>query len=439
MRSLKLQLFTSLLALFVVVAAISMFVSYRQYASSVNAFMDGQMHGAALGYAQQITAAPKPALLKQSDTEHIQRRGNLVIQVWSSRGQLLAASYPIEALALSAGTGFQTVNAKGASWRVFTMSTPPFRLQIVQSADFRQRVILDSASKSVTAIAVLIPLSGLLLWLVIHWTLRPVDRLVQSIAGQDERTLATLPMTNVPQELGPLIESMNGLILRLRDAFDSQRRFVQDAAHELRTPLAACTLQAETLRQTVSGASVDALDRLQGGLQRMQQLVEQLLRLAHEDAEQVGGGDSLIDLRALIKECVADLAPIAEQRRVDLGVTVLEAQQTLANARGLRTILDNLIDNAVRYTVPGSRVDIAFREERDGWVIEVTDNGPGIPAGSLHRVFDRFYRVPATRGAGNGIGLAIVQSAARRNRIKVELINRDKAPGLIARVTMPRI
>jgi len=437
-RSLRRQLFAWLLALYLAAAAIAMLVSYRQYATSINAFMDGQMHGAALGYVQQIAAAAKPPSLKPSDTEKIQHRGSLVVQIWSSRGQLLATSYPIPALALSAQAGFHTVKIDGASWRTYTVPAARFRLQVAQSANFRQRVILDSAWKSVASIAVLIPLSGLLLWLVVHLTLRPVERLVQSIASQDERTLAELPVAHVPQELVPLVESMNGLIARLRGAFDTQRHFVQDAAHELRTPLAACTLQAGILRQNLGGEGIEALDRLQGGLHRMRRLVEQLLRLAHEDAEGPDGDGASIDLRALIRDTVADLMPLAERRGIDLGITSLEAGEAHADAHGLRTILDNLIDNAIRYTASGGQVDIASREEGGQAVIEVSDTGPGIPSEALSRVFDRFYRLPDSGSEGSGIGLAIARAVARRNRMEVALINRKEPRGLIARIAIPK-
>lgn len=437
MKSLKRQLFVWLLALYLAAAAIAMLVSYRQYATSVNAFMDGQMHGAALGYVQQIAATAKPPPLKPSSAEKIQHHGSLVVQIWSSRGRLLATSYPIPGLGLSAQTGFHTAKIDGASWRTYTVPASPFRLQVAQSANFRQRVILHSAWKSVASIAVLIPLSGVLLWLVIHLTLRPVERLVQSIASQDERTLAELPVTHVPQELVPLVESMNGLIGRLRGAFDAQRHFVQDAAHELRTPLAACILQAGVLRQNLEGAEVEPLDRLQGGLHRMRRLVEQLLRLAREDAGGPGGDEVSIDLRVLIRDAVADLMPLAEQHGIDLGITSLAAVEARGDAHGLRTILDNLIDNAVRYTAPGGQVDIASREECGQSIIEVSDNGPGIPPEALSHVFNRFYRLPDSASEGSGIGLAIVQSAARRNRMEVALINRSEPHGLIARITIP--
>jgi two-component system OmpR family sensor kinase/two-component system sensor histidine kinase QseC len=400
--------------------------------------MDGQMHGAALGYVQRISATAKPPSLEPSDTEKVQHRGSLVVQIWSSRGQLLATSYPIPALALSAQAGFHTVQIDGARWRIYVAPAAPFRLQLAQSANFRQRVILHSAWKPVASIVMLIPLSGLLLWLVIHLTLRPVERLVQSIASQDERTLAQLSVTQVPQELVPLVESMNGLIARLRGAFDAQRHFVQDAAHELRTPLAACTLQAGVLRQNLGDGEFEALDRLQGGLHRMRRLVEQLLRLAHEDAERLDGEEASIDLRALIRDAVADLMPLAEQRGIDLGITSLAAGEVRADARGLRAILDNLIDNAVRYTAPGGRVDIASQEEQGQLIIDISDTGPGIPPEALPRVFDRFYRLPDSGSEGSGIGLAIARAAARRSHMEITLINRDEPHGLIARISIPR-
>jgi len=168
------------------------------------------------------------------------------------------------------------------------------------------------------------------------------------------------------------------------------------------------------------------------------ELVEQLLRLAHEDAEGPDGDGASIDLRALIRDAVADLMPLAEQRGIDLGITSLEAGEAHADAHGLRTILDNLIDNAIRYTASGGQVDIASREEGGQAVIEVSDTGPGIPSEALSRVFDRFYRLPDSGSEGSGIGLAIARAVARRNRMEVALINRKEPRGLIARIAIPK-
>jgi two-component system OmpR family sensor kinase/two-component system sensor histidine kinase QseC len=433
-NSLRRQLFVSLLALYVAAAAVAMFISYRQYSVSIRAFMDGQMHATANGYAQQIAATGKPPHLDKLDSEHVQHRGTLAVQIWSQDGRLLAGSYPIPGLRLAETPGFHDLTGGSGRWRIFSVATPPFELQLAQSDDFRQRVVWDSAWKSVTSIAVLIPLSGLLLWLVVFLAMRPVERLGRSIARQDERSLETLSTTHIPREIVPLVTAMNGLIVRLHYAFESQRRFVQDAAHELRTPLAACILQAESLRPQVDSGD-DAVARLQAGLQRMRRLVDQLLRLAREEAAP-GDGAQRADIRQVIRECVAELMPLAEQCGVDVGIARSMEENIEVDAGTMRTILDNVVENAIRHSPPGAQVDIAIERVGGSMRIEVMDSGSGIPPELLERVFDRFYRVPGPAREGTGIGLAIAQAAARRGGWGITLYNREGA-GLCARITVP--
>ncbi len=294
-------------------------------------------------------------------------------------------------------------------------------------------MIFDSALRAAEPVALLFPITLALLWLAVFLALRPMDRLVQAIASQDERSLAALPLDKVPTELRPLVVSMNALLARLKEAFAAQQRFVQDAAHELRTPLTALKLQTEVLRQKLGGSAEEEVARLEAGMERMQRLVEQLLKLARQEAV-APGARAEVDIRDVLKESVSDLLPLAETRRIDLGLTAVEPARMHADAGELRSVFDNLLDNALRYTPAGGRVDVSLHRVDGDVLVEFTDSGPGIPPELLDRVFERFYRVLGSGTQGSGLGLAIARTAAGRSGMHIELLNRGSQTGLVARV-----
>jgi two-component system OmpR family sensor kinase len=431
MRSLRVQVLVGLLALYLTAAAAAMLLSYRQYATSINAFMDGQLRTLA---RDAVTHLESAAVAPPSPTvDEIQHSGKPVLQVWSEDGRLLRQSYPLPGLVLQREEGFHSATADGSSWRVDTVRTSPFVLQVVQSNDFRNRVILDSAWKSAAPVILLIPLSALVLWLVVRRVWQPVDRLVGIVSTRSEHELDPLPTRGVPTELTPFVESINTLLRRLEQAFESQRNFAQDAAHALRTPLAACQLRAEWLRNYAPADLQAHVAPLSDALARMQRLVEQLLRLAREDAE-LSAEAVEVDLVEVIKDAIGALVPLADLRGVDLGVTDLVEARTHIDADALRCVLDNLLDNAVRYTSSGRRVDVALERSSAAFVIRISDEGPGIPPESIERVFDRFYRVSESHVPGSGLGLAIVRAAADRAGITVTLDNRRDRSGIKASI-----
>lgn len=436
MTSLKWRLLAWLLPFYLLSAVLTVGISYMQYRSDVTASMDGQMHALALSYIQGWGSG-KPPALRPLDEEQVEHHGTGIVQFWSSDGRLLATSWPVTGLGLQGSEGFHTLATAGHGWRVYTTLSAPLKVQVVQSGDFRRHVIFDLALRAAEPVAFLFPLTAALLWLAVALALRPMDRLVQAIARQNERDLRVLPLDKVPRELQPLISSMNGLLLRLKEAFAAQQRFVQDAAHELRTPLTALKLQAENLRQRLDGSADEDISRLEAGMDRMQRLVEQLLRLARQEAAVPYAADAMIDIREVLKGSMGDLLPVAEARKIDLGLTTAEPAEARADAGGLRSVFDNLMDNALRYTPAGGRVDVSLRRMDGALVVEFTDTGPGIPPELLERVFDRFYRVLGTNTQGSGLGLAIAHSAATRSGIRIELLNRGDRSGLVARVHFP--
>ena len=434
MSSLRGRLLTSLVALYGLFAGIVLLTNYRQFESNITGFMDRQMHNLAVSYSH--SAAAQPPHMRAATEYAIQHQGAAVVEFWRPDGTLVFSNRTLTGVGLQPTDGFHVVRVGARSWRIYTLRVLPLAIQVITSEDFRRRVIWDSAWDAARPIVYLAPLSVALLWLVVWLALRPVDRLVATLAAQDEHRLAELDPSRVPHELLPLVASMNGLLQRMRAAFAAQQRFVQDAAHELRTPLTAVKLQLENLRRKMTASVGGEFAQLEAGIQRLQRTVEQLLQLArHEAASPAPDLPASIDLADLLRAAVRDLVPLAETRGIDLGLGEDAASVTARVDGGqLRLVLDNLLDNAVRYTSPGGRVDVTLHEAEGAAVMEITDSGPGIPANELDRVFARFYRACATESPGSGLGLAIARAAADRCGASIELSNRPHGAGLTARV-----
>lgn len=434
MRSLQRQLAAALVVLYAATAACTVFLNYRQYDSNINGFWDGQMRTLAVSYAGRPVAGDTPPPYRRFDAHAVQHNGADIVQFWSPDGRLMATSFAVPDLRLQPHAGFRTIGASGHRWRVFTLNSLPLRVQIVQSDDIRRRVVWDMTWDSAKPIVYLAPISIALLWLVVYAALRPMTRVVRELSERSERNLAELSPRRVPRELLPLIDSMNGLLRRMRAAFDSQRRFVADAAHELRTPITAVKLQIGNLGAKVDRGAAEELQELEAGVERLHRIVQQLLQLARQEALAEAAAAEPVDIRTVATDVVRDFVPLAEARAVDLGMGEVQSVAAPVDEGQLRIVLHNLLDNAVRYTPPGGRVDVSVRAAEAAAVIDVSDTGPGIPAEDLDRVFSRFYRVRGSGVDGSGLGLAIARAAAERCGASIELSNHTPLPGLTARV-----
>jgi two-component system sensor histidine kinase TctE len=248
-----------------------------------------------------------------------------------------------------------------------------------------------------------------LVWFGILRSLAPLERLRSEIAQRSARDLRPLDGSYAPAEVRPLVGTLNELLGNLRDALDSQQRFTANAAHQLRTPLAGLQTQVElALRQPAPEPMLRSLDQLRGATVRAAHLANQLLALSRAEP---GGHrpDALraLDLRSVAQDAAATWVPRALPKDLDLGFEIEHAPVS-GDARLLRDLLDNLLENAIRYTPEGGRITVRTGVEGDQSVVSVEDDGPGIPADQRERVFQRFYRVPGSTGDGSGLGLAIV-------------------------------
>ena len=438
MCSLRRALLFWLVPLFLVVGGATASITCWSYYRMVASFMDDQM----LQLGESIAQREDRFALPPVSPERVHSWGAYIAQVWNRDGQLETASLTGIGAPLVNAPGFHDITVDGKPWRLYAtglMTSSGHRVQILQSGEFRRHLALERAAAAAAPVLILLPLAILILWGVAATLSREVQAIGRQAAQQDENNIRELSMSRVPAEIAPLVSSFNSLLSRLRDAFDTQRRFVQDAAHELRTPITAVALQLENVcRDMPAGACQESLGQLQAGVSRAQRLVDQLLKLSRNEAKAAQEPVVSVDLQAQIHQSIDGLIALADQRRIDLGMVVdapMSSVLMLRCAAGdLRSALDNLIENALRYTPEGGVVDVRLSATPQGPAIEVVDTGPGIPPDQLGRVFDRFFRVPGNGTRGSGLGLSIAQHAAQRCGLKIVLSNRQDRSGLIARL-----
>jgi two-component system OmpR family sensor kinase len=303
----------------------------------------------------------------------------------------------------------------------------------------REQRAAQLALQTLKPFALLLPGLALLIWFAVGHALQPLQKLTTLVKARRINALDPLPEAPLPDEVRPLVNALNELLARLRTALGRERAFVADAAHELRTPLTALHLQMGMLARASGEAErAAAMDTLAAGVQRAIRLVEQMLALAREepraDAERVA-----VHLDDLAREVVAELVPLADAGNIDLGVAGAQPASVRGDPDALRTLLRNLVDNAVRYTPAGGRVDVSVQPACASWGARllVTDDGPGIAPEERARVFDRFYRRAGTVPPGSGLGLAIVKAIADAHGAAVQLSDGPAGKGLTVTVSFP--
>lgn len=333
--------------------------------------------------------------------------------------------------------GFSRVQARGTTYRIFSVASGTQVIQVAQDIAARRELAETLAWRTISPMAVMVPLLMLVVWWVVSASLRPVSRVRQQVAARQAEDLSELSEHDLPDEIQPLVHEMNLLFHRLSQAFDAQKNFVADAAHELRSPLAALKLQLRGLRRATNDDARElAVQRLNAGIDRATRLVEQLLVLARQQSSSAAGVKPvLIDLTALAQLALADAAGPAALRQIDLGLTQSDQSTVIGHEEALRILLRNLLDNAIKYTPVGGTVNLTLRNDEGKTQLTVDDSGPGIVEEDRQRVLDRFYRVTGTEGGGSGLGLAIVKTIADLHHATLEFDRSTSLGGLRVAVT----
>ena len=313
--------------------------------------------------------------------------------------------------------------AGGQAWRTYSVATRQRVIQVAQPAEIRRRLAAHAAWRGVLPLLLIALAAALAIWWVAARGLAPLDRLAREVRARDSASLTPVPLHGLPDEVAPLATALNALLGRLQESLDTQRAFVADAAHELRSPLTALKLQLRLLTGASDTASRnDAVVAIGAGIERAARLVEQLLVLARSEPGAAPLAAERIDLGALARDAVAAMNPLALDRGSEL---VLEAEPGPVHVDGeaasLSALVRNLVDNALRYSPAGSRVEIRVDHDGGRPGLRVDDDGPGIPEAERTRIFDRFYRRAAAGEEGSGLGLAIVRSVAQRHGAELTL------------------
>ena len=348
-----------------------------------------------------------------------------------------------DAVPLAKEAGLNYVETDNGRWRVYTHVSPQGIVQVGQPVEMRAALARDLSWRVVTPLLVFLPLLGIL----IAWLLRPglaaLSETSRLVSDRDASRLDPLPTENVPSELLPLVRQINALMSRLASALEAHRRFLADAAHGLRSPIAAIGLQAELAARSRNADALDtAHEELVRGTQRAARLVQQLLDFARLEPGTTGEPPRGIDLAALVRDVLSAHALEAEERGVDLGADMPAEVPLTGRESELRVLLANLVDNALRYAPPQSAVTVTIRRRPASAEIEVTDAGPGIPAAERERVFERFYRVEGDATRGTGLGLSIARAIVERHHGTIRLGDAHPGaslPGLSVLIELPTI
>jgi len=438
MSSIRGRLLASVLAAVLFTVLIAGAITYREALQASDGILDYHLRQVALSMGSQPFSMVLPGIEAKE-----QARYDLVVQVWDASGGRLYLSHPHSDLPGFAQFGFTTLSTAEGRWRAYGDQIQGHVIQVAQPMAVRERLAAGMALKVLTPFFLLVPVLGVLVWLAIGRSLESLNRVARAVSARSPDSMVPVKLVQVPDEVQPLVESLNGLLAKLSRSMDAQRAFTADAAHELRTPLAALQLQAQMIeRSRDDDARQQAVARLKGGLQRTTHVVEQLLDLARQEGGQDAEARVPVDMMALAVKVISERAPIAHEKSIDLGLDESEnpGNTTLqGDPRSLHLMLANLVDNALRYTPGAGRVDVSVGGTGDGVWVEVTDTGPGIPPEERQRVFDRFFRGAAgVEKAGSGLGLAIVRRVAERHGANVVLSEGPGGQGLRVRVDLPR-
>ncbi len=364
-------------------------------------------------------------------------------QVWDTNGKVLlhSANAPKNKL-YSPQDGFSNRFIDNEKWRVFTIHDNQLGIVIVAAEPFVIRDELGNriARDDLYIMLLTYPISGVLIWFIIGLGLKSIRRVADEIAHRESNYLEPVDLQSVPVEIKPLVNELNKLFYRLHQALEREKRFAADAAHELKTPLAALRTQTQVaLRTTNEQERNTALQHLITGVDRCTHVVQQLLTLSRLLPEENMLEDiKKVNLPALAAEIIAQLVPAALEKNIEVAlinrkpIVIIEG-----NAIALGILIRNLVDNAIRYTPNNGKVKIYITTTSNHVNLRVTDNGPGIPPELRGRVFERFYRVLGNQSTGSGLGMAIVQQIALLHKAKVKLATPKNGKGLEVKVMFP--
>ncbi|MGV8892345.1 MAG: ATP-binding protein [Burkholderiaceae bacterium] len=423
--------------------------SYTFTLEEMNEVFDNELKQVALTVLTHHADSQQSA--NQNNSQYPSEDFNFVTQVWTADGGRLFVSVNNTQIPFQRAEGLSTVATANGPWRVYTIRSNIGVIQAAQPLQARQALAVKIAFKLLLPSIFVVPLMAFLLAYALQRGLQPLTRATHEIGLKSSISLEPISTTDLPLEMHSLVNAINALMARLEAALSAQREFTADAAHELRTPLTALSLQLDLLQQAdrTEGRKA-ALSDMRSGVGRATHLVEQLLWLSRLGPDAASQQVRAIDLALLARTAVAEFNTRAEIKKIDLGAEAQNPVLVQGDADQLRILLNNLVDNAIRYTPIGGQIDVwvGCDAQTQLPLLEVRDSGPGVPADEQVRIFDRFYRASSAQTAdgivpGTGLGLAIVKAIAERHHADIALAaglaNQQGGSGLAVRVKFAKM
>lgn len=412
MKSIRRKLIASILATVFLVTLLLATATYFSVREEMDEFYDENLKQVAQVILNTHPDTPIASLSKTEIDTKLRGEEEYLVQIWRDDG-LIYSSHPHVDFPFHATDGYKRTFFKDGTWRSYRQSYDDISIQLAQDLKERHSIVIELYRMLLIPILLQLPILALLIWIMIGYGLKPLDHISSLIKGRNASFLDSLPVENIPAEISVLVNALNDLLHRLKEALETQRRFTADAAHELRTPLSAVRLQLDILKRADNiEEQADAMQTLEKGILRGTRLVEQLLELARQEPENIETPFAPVDIAWVIEDTVEQNLPISRSKNIEIMTNIIDRPFINGNAPKLSVMFGNLVSNAITYTKDGGHIIITLRSDHSNILLDIADDGIGIPDKDKERVFDRFYRVAGTGEIGSGLGLSIVRNIA---------------------------
>lgn len=437
--SLRRRLLLVLLVLITGAWTITAGTSYIKARQEIETLLDAQL--AQMVYALLEISSEKVTTENTETLQQIEERisnqpygKKIAFQIWHN-DQLVLHSDNAPKIKLSKQESYHDTIISGKKWRVFAIANNDVLVEVGEDMEIRNQLIYGIVLDIILPMLFALPVLASVIWTGIGAGLAPIKKVATAIRSRSHNQLDLIVVNDTPQEIQPLLDELNKLLMRLEEAFALERQFTANASHELRTPLAVIKTQAQVALHSENDKELkENLHKIITGIDRATHMVSQLLTLARIDPYAASFRHTSINLKEVVSNVIAELAPMALGKKIDISLNRKGNSMISVYLEGLQLMLTNLIDNAIRYTFEGGTIKIKIEETQNNVILIVQDDGPGIPEELYDKVFDRFYRIPGTKSNGCGIGLSIVKRIAELHDLEIHLDAPSKGSGLIVTV-----
>ena len=418
-----------------------------QSARTLQSLLRNQLQRTTLGKLPEGLYYQAPDIIEDdSEDNEVSQWGHkyekkLVFYVWNASGELLLSNTELAIHALTSVPGYDNETIDQQHWRSFQLFDNQLNIwiKVAQRSDIRGELTDEIVETSILPLLLLMPLLAMIIYGVIRRGLEPLKQLSHDISGRSPDNLQAIPTTDTPTELHTVINAINHLMIQLNHAIQREREFTADAAHELRTPLAAIRVHSQNLYHYLQNDSSKATTKQQqtiqhiiNGVDRMTHVVNQLLTLMRIQQVQ---HHHLLSLNDTVKQEMEQLLPLAQEKQHQLTTDFKNDIKLIGDKEALATLCRNLIENAIRYTPTAGHITVTLQRQGEQAQLQISDNGPGIPDKEKHKVLERFYRMQHQEISGSGLGLSITKEIANQLNATVTLSdNRQQPTGLTVTV-----